>query len=187
MSEHVVIGEPVAPCHDDIPVDAQIPVETPRDDVQGEEQAEQDVSTDPQAEVKQGEGLLRSGVSAREAALARWRKVRERETDENAQAAHEHAGHAVVVRVSVQVGDIIRALAKDAAKGNTQSARELRAYLADFPVETDTDVSALDRRTRQTLLALLMDERVVEACHDGRLQAWLDCQDNEEAGSATDV
>lgn len=118
-------------------------------------------------------GTLKGGHDPAEMARRRWAKDRARKSNDEEQAVHEQRGHAVVVRTTVQVGQIVSALAKDAAKGNTQSARELRAYLADFPVETDTDVSALDRRTRQALLAMLLDDRLLAAYDDGRLDAWL--------------
>lgn len=123
-------------------------------------------------EVREG-GKLKGGFDAREAARLRWAKERARKTDAEAEAIHAATGHAVVVRTSVQVGTIIQALARKAEKGGVTEARELRAYLSEFPIETDTDVSALDRRTRQALLAMLMDERIVQAFDDGRLDAFL--------------
>ena len=79
-------------------------------------------------------------------------------------AAAASDGRVVLMRVPVPIGNIIARLAQDASRGNTQAARELRAYLEQFPTEDDTDVSALDRRTRQSLMARLLAD-IAE--HDG--------------------
>lgn len=161
-------------------VEAEQPIETP-EDATGDA-----LDTSGQAPGDAGEvrpkKTLSGGHDPAEMARKRWASVRARQSDEIAQAAHEAAGHAVIVRTTVQVGDIITSLAKRAAK-DTGAARELRAYLADFPIESDTDVSALDRRTRQALLAMLIDDRLIEAWEDGSLLTWLE---EREAGKAAD-
>lgn len=77
---------------------------------------------------------------------------------QDAEVAAASSGKVVLVRVPVQVGTIIARLASDAGKGQTQAARELRAYLEAYPAEDETDISALDRRTRQAVLARLLAE-----------------------------
>lgn len=147
------------------------PFETP--DVQEGDAQEAGQTAGQDAGEVQGKKLLRSGVDPREAARLRWEKDRARQADEAQQAAHEAKGQVVVARVPVQVGSIITSLAAKAAKGGVAEARELRAYLAEFPVETDTDVSALDRRTRQALLGMLIDDRLLAAYEDGSLDDFL--------------
>ena len=71
-------------------------------------------------------------------------------------------GRVVLIRVPVALGDIISRLAADAQKGNTQAARELREWMREYPAEDQTDLSALDERTRQALVARLLAEIVEE-------------------------
>jgi len=97
-------------------------------------------------------------LSPSEAASLRWEKERARARDADAQAVHEAQGVALIVRTTVQVGTIISALEKAAKKGDVAAARELRAYLAEAQVETETDLSSLDRRTLQALKARLLAE-----------------------------
>ena len=93
-----------------------------------------------------------------EAASLRWEKERARAKDAEAQAVHEAQGTTLIVRTTVQVGQIIASLEKAAKKGDVAAARELRAYLAEAQVETETDLSSLDRRTLQALKARLLAE-----------------------------
>jgi hypothetical protein len=96
------------------------------------------------------------GLGPSEAARLRWEKERVRNAE---QEAAEIAGvNDVIVRTTVPVASIIKRLSADAQKGSHQAARELRAWLADVVVESRTDVSDLDERTRQALLARLLDE-----------------------------
>lgn len=64
----------------------------------------------------------------------------------------------MLVRVSVQTGQIIKRLAKDAKAGNVQAARELRSWLSEVAQDSETSVSSLDKRTRQAVLARLIGE-----------------------------
>jgi hypothetical protein len=109
-----------------------------------------------------GEGTQRKAqfgkLSPSEAAQARWRKERAKQAAEADEAEGKPKQQAVMVRVPVEIGDIIRRLARDAKGGDVQSARELRAYLEAYPVETHTDISALDSRTVQALKARLLME-----------------------------
>jgi len=113
--------------------------------------------------------VLRSGVDAREAARLRWQKHREREAEE---AAHDMKADDLdvsgvqLVRVTVKTGAIIKRLEADAIKGNTQAARELRAWRSELPIEADTDGSDLDSRMRQHLLAKLLAEIAEEDALD---------------------
>lgn len=94
------------------------------------------------------------GLGPAEAARLRWVKERER----NANAETVEAGGDVVVRTTVAVASIIKRLSADAQKGDTRAARELRAWMADVAIETKTNVSDLDERTRQEVLARLLRE-----------------------------
>ncbi len=91
---------------------------------------------------------------AREAARLRWAK---RRTDE-AEQVQTAENSDIVVRTSVGVSKIIKRLSADAEKGSTNAARELRTWLNEVVVETNTSVSDLDRKTRQSLLARLLLE-----------------------------
>jgi hypothetical protein len=106
----------------------------------------------------QHERLLRSGVNPSEAARLRWAKHRERQADETAAAVEEVEGKVVLVRTPARVGRIIARLARDAEKGSTQAARELRAYLEMYPVEDETDLSALDARIQAQILTRVLAE-----------------------------
>lgn len=75
---------------------------------------------------------------------------------------HDAKGEVLIVRVTVQTGQIIAKLAKDAQGGNTQSARELREWLKTVEIERATDISALDAQTRQKLKARLLHEISME-------------------------
>jgi hypothetical protein len=126
---------------------------------------------------------LRGGHDPAELARRRWAKHRERQQEDDKQTAYEARDQAVVVRVPVQIGAIIQALAKAAQRGGVAEARELRAYLAEYPVESDTDVGALDRRTRQALLAALLDDRLMQIYEEGRLEEVLAAACADDAGS----
>lgn len=97
-----------------------------------------------------------------EAARIRWQRHRERQNDDLAAGVHDAKGEVLIVRVTVQTGQIIAKLAKDAQGGNTQSARELREWLKTVEIERDTDISALDAQTRQKLKARLLHEISME-------------------------
>jgi hypothetical protein len=97
-------------------------------------------------------------LSPSQAARLRWDREKARQQDADEQAAHEAKGITVIVRTSVPIGKIIAKLSQAAQKGDVAAARELRAYLAEAAIETETDLSALDRRTLQTLKARLLQE-----------------------------
>jgi hypothetical protein len=114
-------------------------------------------------------------------ARLRWEKQRAREAQEADLVATERQHEVVVVRTTVATGAILKRLERDAKQGSTQAARELRAWLSDLPIETDTDMSALDKRTRQALLARLLEEVEEREGHAARA---LD-QEAAEEGEAT--
>lgn len=121
--------------------------------------------TDKDATGDAQEGRQFGKMTPSEAARRRWEKHRARQADAEDVSVQEHEEEAVLVRVSVQTGAIIKRLAKDAKQGDVQAARELRAWLSEVAQDSETSVSALDRRTRQALLARLLaeideDERV---------------------------
>lgn len=61
--------------------------------------------------------------------------------------------------VPVRVAVIIRAYEKEAARGNANAGRELRAWLNEYPPRDDAISAAdLDRQTRQRLMARLLAE-----------------------------
>lgn len=113
-------------------------------------------------EGKQGKGLLKSGVSAADAARLRWAKAREREAAQEEEAAALTSGKVVIVRTPVAVGDIIARLNTKAKTGDVQAARELREWMREYPADDETDMSALDARTRQQVLARVLAEIIEE-------------------------
>lgn len=114
-----------------------------------------DTGTTEQPGTQRKFGSLTPQEAGRRSAEARRRKSRAQ--DEEAVAASD--GRVLIVRVPVPIGDIIGRLSTDAKKaGGHAAARELRAYLDAYPVEDETDVSALDRRTRQQVIARLLEE-----------------------------
>ncbi len=118
-------------------------------------------------------GKLRGGMDAREMGRrSAQRRAERKEAEREAETEGvEIAERTVVVRTTVHVSKIMKRLAVDAAKGNTQAARELREWMREFPVETETDMAALDRRTRQQLMARLLAD--IEA-DEGQLPASVD-------------
>jgi hypothetical protein len=96
-------------------------------------------------------------AKAREAARERWRRARERVGV--GESANDET-RTLTVTVPVRVGTIIRALEKKAAAGETQAARELRSWLAEYPPRPDDDIDPADlpRALRQRLLARLIAE-----------------------------
>jgi hypothetical protein len=87
---------------------------------------------------------------------AQRRAERAAESDE--QEAHGRRDEVVIVRTTVETGKVIDKLSRQAKDGNVQAARELRSWLAELPVETNTDLEDLDPRVRQQLLARLIAE-----------------------------
>lgn len=139
-----------------------------------EERAEAEARTDIDAPATAKRSGLFGGLTPSEAARLRWEQVRAREARTAEDDALDHEDDALIVRVSVQVGQIIRRLAKDAKGGNVQSARELRAYLADVAQDSETSVAALDRKTQQQVLARLLDEIAEEDAAQAQAEQGLD-------------
>jgi len=104
----------------------------------------------------QAQGRFRDPEKARAAAQARWQKQRELEASESEQDAVEDDVRRVTV--PLRVGAIIRAYEKEAASGNANAGRELRAWLEQFPPD-DTELSTekLDKKTRQRALAKVLE------------------------------
>lgn len=91
---------------------------------------------------------------ARKAVLARWEKQRQREAEAATEVAPEDAK---LVLVPIGVGMVIRRLDQDARKGSTQAARELRAWIEQYPPQDDSfDPASMDRRTRAKLYAIAL-------------------------------
>jgi hypothetical protein len=64
-----------------------------------------------------------------------------------------------MLHVPVRIGRIVQALEREATTGNTQAARELRNWLAEYPPEsTEFDPSSLDRELRKRIYARLLAE-----------------------------
>lgn len=99
-------------------------------------------------------GGLSPSEAGKRSAEARRRKALARDEDALAQST----GQVVLVRTPVNIGDIIGRLASDAKRGSTQAARELRSYLEAYPAEDATDMSVLDKRTRQLVIARLLED-----------------------------
>lgn len=97
-------------------------------------------------------GSLTPQEAGRRSAERRRQQGRERETE----ALAASSGKVVLVRCPVHVGDIMGRLQVDAKKGNTQAARELREWMRQFPADDETDISALDARTQQQVLARVL-------------------------------
>lgn len=135
------------------------PEETPSLPLHGEgEQVRTDEGAREDQEGKQGKRLLKSGVDPAEAARLRWAKAREREAAQEEEAAALSTGKVVIVRTPVAVGDIIARLNTKAKTGDVQAARELREWMREYPADDETDMSALDARTRQQVLARVLAE-----------------------------
>ena len=128
--------------------------ETFADPKRGENGETAEEGTEDQPSRQRSFGSLSPAEAGRRSAQAR----RERALLRDSEAAAASDGRVLLVRTPVQIGDIIANLAVRAKKGDTGAARELRAYLAEYPAEDSTDVSALDKRTRQQVLAKLLAE-----------------------------
>jgi hypothetical protein len=112
-------------------------------------------------------GGLTPQEAGRRSAAARAEKARATE----AQAVAQSSGKVLIVRTPIQVGNIMARLEVDAGKGNTQSARELREWMREYPAEDETDLSALDRRTRQQVIARVLADIAED---EGALPAGVD-------------
>lgn len=108
-------------------------------------------------------GGLTPQEAGRRSAEARRAKDLARETE----SVDVHRTEVAIVRTTVATGRIIAKLSTLAEKGDTSAARELRAWLSEVVVEADTDVAALDRATRQALLARLLDEHYATQAEEG--------------------
>ena len=110
------------------------------------------------AQRMQARGRFRDPALARKAAQARWAKQRATETPADAGDALPDDDVRTVIS-SVRVAEIIRALEREAHNGNANAARELRAWLQEYPpTDGSVDTDDLDRRTRDRLLARLLAE-----------------------------
>jgi hypothetical protein len=117
----------------------------------------EDSTEEEEAEERVRTGAF-GGLTPAEAASRRWQRQRQREQDDAAAAVYDRSGEVLVVRTTVETGKIIARLSADAKQGSTQAARELREWLNRVDIERDTDVSALDRATRQRLKARILAE-----------------------------
>lgn len=157
-------GSVLVPVRTDSPTattDTHVHTSELREEAQGEAEGD--------AEHVRGVSPTFGGLSASEAASLRWDKERARQAELEA----VETGSDVIVRTTVPVSTIIKRLSADAQKGNTQAARELRAWLSEVAVESRTDLSDLDERTRQALLARLLrdieedEQQAGEEGHEG--------------------
>jgi hypothetical protein len=121
--------------------------------------SETDAGEDAQVEApaEPGSTATFGGLSPREAASRRWQK--EREEREATAARERDEADALFVRVPVRTAAIVKALEKAAAGGGVQAAREMRAWLTEFPPDTDdVDVRTLTSKARRAMLARLLAE-----------------------------
>ena len=136
-------------------------------DPQGEEEAPEtppEGGEDPQpgteAMRERMRALARRRWEARDAEVARQRAVED---------LAQHDGRVVLVRTPVEVGSIIAKLSRDAKGGDTAAARELRAWLSQFPPDDSaadaSDLAAPQRSRIAALLARLIaeDEKALQA------------------------
>jgi hypothetical protein len=99
-------------------------------------------------------GGLTAQEAGRRSAARRAERALAGETDQAAERRDETR----TVRCTIETGKVLERLSKDAKGGNVQAARELRSWLSDLPVESATEVSALDKRTRQQVLTRVLSE-----------------------------
>lgn len=133
------------------------------------ERSESDAKVDPVDAAQASDGTMRGserkfgGLSPKEAADLRWEKQRARalEADE---AIIAGASDALLVLVPVAKGLVIKRLDEDARKGSTQAARELRAWLSEYPPTDESfDPASIERVQRVRLYArLLMEDEALE-------------------------
>lgn len=102
------------------------------------------------------------GLTPKEAGQRSAQRRREREMTQATEAAEQSSGKVVLVRSPVVVGDIIAKLEGAAKRGDVQAARELREWMRQYPAEDETDMSALDRRTRQQVIAKVLADIIEE-------------------------
>jgi hypothetical protein len=124
--------------------------------------AGEDAGIDAQEDAGQdaGVGHRWNKDKAAEAARLRWAKAREQEAEALA-SVDEHDTR--IVQTPIEVGAIMRRLSRDAKNGSATAAKELRAWLDTYPpTDSGYDLEALDRRTRDRLIARLMAELEAE-------------------------
>lgn len=104
-------------------------------------------------------GRLRGGHDARQMAQLRWERQRARQAASREDTSADEDDEVRKVHTPVRIGRIIRALETEAVQGNAHAARELRAWLDEYPPKDDSiSLDDLDRRTRDRLLARLLAE-----------------------------
>ena len=128
---------------------------TSRDPQGGEEteDAPVDAREDAEAVRERMRALARKRWDARDQEAARLRAVEDLAGSD---------GRVVLVRTPVEVGAIIRKLGHEAKQGDTAAARELRAWLSQFPPDDAaadaSDLAAPQRARVAALLARLIAE-----------------------------
>ena len=89
---------------------------------------------------------------ARKAASVRWAKQRARESAPES----SDVDRVLVCQTPTRVDKIMRGLEREAVNGNANAARELRAWMQDYPPqETDISLATMKRSRRQAILARL--------------------------------
>jgi hypothetical protein len=135
-------------------------------------------------------GTLRGGHDAREMAQRRWEKRWEKQrarqepgpgdTDKDEEAEADVR----MVYTPIRIGRIVRALETEAVNGNAHAARELRAWLAEYPPQDDAITpEQLSRRTRQRLMARLIAELEEEDAANAKSSEDADDQRDRSSGN----
>jgi phage antirepressor YoqD-like protein len=122
------------------------------------------------AEQDAGRKLLNSGWDPAEAARLRWSKERERKAAGEAPDAAP-ADHVLRWSGSLRVGEITAALERKARNGDSHAARELRAWLAEYPPTDEAiDLADIPAAMRQRLLKRLLAEIEEEDAANGHIR-----------------
>jgi hypothetical protein len=113
------------------------------------------VPTEPHMRTERGR-FTRAGAS--EAAKQRWKRARANQPTSD--TAEDGGNEDIrIVQAPIRISRIIGGLEREAVQGNPHAARELRAWLQDYPPRDDSiKAEDLDRRTRDRLLARLLAE-----------------------------
>jgi hypothetical protein len=117
------------------------------------------VPTEPHMRTERGR-FTQHGAS--EAAKQRWHSVRAKKNDAewpDAVESNDPGEDIRIVQAPIRISRIIGGLEREAVQGNAHAARELRAWLQDYPPKDEAlRLEDIDRNTRDRILARLLKE-----------------------------
>lgn len=108
-------------------------------------------TSEPTTEGERAGGKLFGGMTPQEAGrLSAERRAARKRAEKDAEERAVGGDEYVVIRVPVNRSAIVRALEKDAKRGSATAARELRAWLSEYPRDDgDFELASMEREQRR--------------------------------------